>query len=226
MEIIKAKSLNIVTRLGGFHLLMSFIGSIGKVMESSGLGDVLETVYGSNTVKHILSGKAISRALRGHFLVQSALMLQLLQPLLHFETSDSNLNNLDNQSVLPHPLMEVLQPFNDDELEEMAQVSSDTFQNKNTTKCSESISMKKLNESLTTYKDYLCNESRTAKLWITYIYYIDIVKEFIRAERKGDWCSHLNAVSKTLNLFAATGHFNYAKSANVYSIINIFDLFE
>ena len=34
MEIIKAKGLNVVTRLGGFHLLMSFLGSVGKLMES------------------------------------------------------------------------------------------------------------------------------------------------------------------------------------------------
>ena len=88
MEIISAKSLNIVTRLGDFHLLMSFLGSIGKMMESSGIEDVLESVYGSNTVKHILSGKAISRALRGHFLLQSALTIYLLLPLISFETSN------------------------------------------------------------------------------------------------------------------------------------------
>ena len=45
---------------------------------------------------------------------------------------------------------------------------------------------------------------------------MDIVKKFIRAERRGDWCFHLNAISKKLNLFAATGHFNYAKSTRLY----------
>ena len=92
-----------VTRLGRFHLLMSVIGSVGKEMESSSLSDVLETAYGSNSVKHILSGKAISRALRGHFLLQSALMLQFLQPLLTFETPNSNLNILIIPLVIPHP---------------------------------------------------------------------------------------------------------------------------
>ena len=33
VEITKSKSMNVVCRLGGFHLLMSFLGSIGKVME-------------------------------------------------------------------------------------------------------------------------------------------------------------------------------------------------
>ena len=32
MEIITAKSMNIAPQLGGFHLLMSFLGSVGKMM--------------------------------------------------------------------------------------------------------------------------------------------------------------------------------------------------
>ena len=67
VEIIKSKSLKIACRLGGFHMMMSFIGSIGSVMKGSGLEEALETVYGPNSVTHMISGKAISRALRGHF---------------------------------------------------------------------------------------------------------------------------------------------------------------
>ena len=36
-DIIFSKHLNIVCRLGGFHLIMSFLGSIGKLMEKSGI---------------------------------------------------------------------------------------------------------------------------------------------------------------------------------------------
>ena len=68
VEIIRAKSLNIVCRLGGFHTLMSFMGSIGSMMKGSGLEEALGTVYGQNAVTHMISGKAVSRALRGHFL--------------------------------------------------------------------------------------------------------------------------------------------------------------
>ena len=39
VEIAKLKSVNVVCRLGGFHLSMSFLGSIGKVMECSGISD-------------------------------------------------------------------------------------------------------------------------------------------------------------------------------------------
>ena len=81
-EIIKAKSLNMVCMLGGFHLLMSFMGSIGSLMKASGLEESMEQIYAKNTVPHIISGKAIARALRAHFLVESALVCKLMSPLV------------------------------------------------------------------------------------------------------------------------------------------------
>ena len=64
--------------------------------------------------------------------------------------------------------------------------------------------------------DTLSKQSRTAKLWIMYMSYIDLVKDFICAERTRDWNMHLNTVRKMSNLFSATGHLNYAKSACLY----------
>ena len=48
---------------------MSFLGSIGKLMEGSGLNIVLGTIYGKNTADNIITGKATSRAIRGTFLL-------------------------------------------------------------------------------------------------------------------------------------------------------------
>ena len=42
------------------------------------------------------------------------------------------------------------------------------------------------------------------------------MKAFIFAERQSNWELHLDVVSEMLNLFAATGHTNYAKSARLY----------
>ena len=68
-------------------------------------------------------------------------------------------------------------------------------------------------------EDIKCEQtkcSRTAKWWLTYIDYIDTLKLFIRAERVGNWNMHIIAVGRMLNLFAATGYFNYAKSARMH----------
>ena len=52
---------------------MSLLGCIGHLMQGSGLTELLETVYASNAVVHMLNVKAVARALRGHFLVENAL---------------------------------------------------------------------------------------------------------------------------------------------------------
>ena len=62
-EIAKLKQLDIVVRLGDFHTLMSFQGSIGAVVGGSGLDKLLELIYASNSVTHIMSGKAVARSL-------------------------------------------------------------------------------------------------------------------------------------------------------------------
>ena len=49
-----------------------------------------------------------------------------------------------------------------------------------------------------------------------YFNYVDVVKQFICAEHISDWELHLNAIGKMLNLFAATGHIHYTKSARLY----------
>ena len=58
--------------------MMSFMGSIGSMMIGSGLEEALETVYGPNAVTHMMSGKAFSKALREHWLVESALVNKLM----------------------------------------------------------------------------------------------------------------------------------------------------
>jgi hypothetical protein len=69
---------SIVLRLGGLHMQMSFLGSMGHLMAGSGLREVLETIYAENAVGHILTGKAIARAVRAHFIVDAALNVMLM----------------------------------------------------------------------------------------------------------------------------------------------------
>ena len=72
-----------VLRLVGFHMQMSFLGSIGHLMAGSGLQELLEVVFAGNAVRHILTGKAISRAVRGHMLVDAALNTILVAKAYH-----------------------------------------------------------------------------------------------------------------------------------------------
>lgn len=64
---------NFIVRLGAFHAQMSFLGAIGQLRAVSGLKEILEMIYASNAVDHMLSGKAVSRAVRGHLIIDAAL---------------------------------------------------------------------------------------------------------------------------------------------------------
>ena len=59
---------SIVVRLGGFHLLMSFMGAVGTIMTGSGLKGVWSTVYAKESTTKMLSGHQYARALRARFL--------------------------------------------------------------------------------------------------------------------------------------------------------------
>ena len=60
-----------------FALLTSFLGCIRRLMEGSGLAELLETVYAPNAVvhtsNHMLTGKAVARATRAPFLLDEVL---------------------------------------------------------------------------------------------------------------------------------------------------------
>jgi hypothetical protein len=54
-----------ISRLGGMHFLMSFIGAIGSIMSNSGLEDIMKAAFGG--VAKMLTGKKYpqnTRALR------------------------------------------------------------------------------------------------------------------------------------------------------------------
>lgn len=86
----------------------------------------------------------------------------------------------------------------------------------NTDDTGKSSALVKQQRVLDTLMHVLRSKSRTAKLWLACIEYIDMLKLFIHAERTGDWNLHFVMVGCMLNLFAAIRYFNYAKSAQLY----------
>ena len=89
--------MDVVCRLGDLHLLMNFLGAIGHIMQGSGLSEALSTCYGAVTLTHMMTGKAYSKCLRGHFLVESALTSMLLNQLMpcNIEVPEQGFSNGD-----------------------------------------------------------------------------------------------------------------------------------
>jgi len=195
MGIIEKEKLPIVCRLGGFHTLMSFLGSLGILMKGSGLEDLFAEVYAENSIPHILSGKAIARSLKAHLSVQSALTTLLIQ------------NVIDEGGDVSE--FEEIQSFHNSILE--SRHDNESFEKLTTSEGFHNTAQK-----IEKLRTKLFNQSRTAQLWLPYMDYVDVLKLFIFAERESNWELHLFAITKTLNLFASTGHIHYAKSARLY----------
>lgn len=172
----------IVLMLGGFHTTMNFLGCIGVIMEKSGISSILEQVYGENAVIHMLTGKAYSRAVRGHFIVDAALNTVNCKQVLADDTKKDILQNLDdlyNQFLAGS--------IGVDELHKNENIQD-------------------LKQRMDQTKKQLSNESKTAELWFNYQSMVDILRNFIRSERIADWKLHLDVLRQSLPIFAASGN--------------------
>ena len=75
VEIALFLDLPILVRIGGMHMMKSFLGSIGCLMKGSGLEAMISIAYpGEGTVEHILKGSAYYKSLKSHFLIIKALL--------------------------------------------------------------------------------------------------------------------------------------------------------
>ena len=59
--------------------MMSFLGSMDNLMKGSGIEELFAETHAANSVVHMMSGKAVSRALRAHLLTGSALTTLLIE---------------------------------------------------------------------------------------------------------------------------------------------------
>ena len=190
VDISLSKSLKIITRLGGFHLLKSFLGTFGNIFADSGLHDVVQLIYpGQLVADSILNGTSYDKAIRAHFLIDAALVQHAISPDMFTEEELSTMTNVisnvseNHQGIDPTniPIAEVFQHKIRSEFEKFDDVG------------------------------------RTAALWALYHKMVETIKIFIRAERVGDFSLHLSCIAnRMLQVFAAAGHHNYAKAARLY----------
>jgi hypothetical protein len=214
LDIVLAEKMNIIVRLGGFHIMSSFLGSIGYMMRGSGLEDLLGVLYGKNVVETILQGKDYKRAVRGHFLIHSALNNLLLDVLLTTDSDDckskvnltdsdgASLYRLDSRDV--SIIQETFKRITEDKLRSESDETENNLHSSSTHAMYTKYNLLQRN---------LSTQSRTSRLWILYMAYVDILKQFILSERTSNWLLHLDCLHR---MYAATGHENYAKSVRVY----------
>ena len=163
-------------------------------MANSGLSDILEEIYGENAVHHILLGKAYSRAIRGHFLVILALNTILIKHMISKDVVQIREQFKDISTIYEDLLSGSVK------LKEVA-IPQDLVN---------------LNRSIEEYKKQSSQKSKIVKLWSGYQNMITILRKMIHADRESMFQLQLESLRDALPIFAAAGHFNYAKSAYLY----------
>lgn len=188
VDIIKQRNLPIIPRLGGFHLLKSYLASVGNIMEDSGLLELIQVIYpGNTTAEHIMNGGCYDKAIRAHLLIDAAIY----------------------QHVMKHE-------FTEEELGDMRVFMQEVADKKmGSTKTGPIVDI--FGQRFKDTFKRLAEGGRTPALWVQYHYMVDVIKIFIRTERLADHNAHLSCiVNRMLDIFAAAGHHQYAKGARLY----------
>ena len=163
-------------------------------MDSSGLQEMLESIYAPTAVVHTLSGNAIARAVRAHFIIDAALNALILRNVLNIplpcQPKTSECNYDDGPDIA-----EAADLCNSQYLDE-----AHTFYEKlmSGIMCAEEVCssnvLEKIKDNLEKNVESVKKSSRTSALWIQYISMIDILCKLIRAERTGNWELHLKSI--------------------------------
>ena len=168
---------------------MSFSGAIGQLMAGSGLQDVLVIVFAENSVSHILSGKAIARAIHGHFLADAALKALLIFKVYNIPIVAINIQQDDqNDEAMNH------QPHgSSDDLVEVQELLQKMMVGENNADDMNTFdALKWIADKLSSLKVTL-NTNITSKLWIQYMELLDILRLFLKAECTRNWVLYLRA---------------------------------
>ena len=81
-------------------MTMSFLGSIGNMMKSSGIEDLFTEVYAENTFNNIMSVKAVSRALGAHFFTNPVLVTLSLEQIFDKDRTETKRFNEQLTEIL------------------------------------------------------------------------------------------------------------------------------
>ena len=157
-------------------------------MQSSRLKQLLTLVYPENTIRHIFSGKAVYRAMRGYFLVDAALNIFILKNYLFKDEQEASyFLNMFNNTFENYDEKKAI---NDDKMSDIC------------------CKFKEVKEKLKVYP--------TGELWVQFMDLVDNVKTSHRAQRTGNSEMYFKSLQKKQPYFPASGHNNYGKSVPIF----------
>lgn len=194
----------LVIRLGGFHTACTFISCIGKIWGDAGLRDILveSDVYAGKTVDSMLEGKQFYRAVRGLTLCYEALITLLFENCFQWL-----MKNNQNDNVATTSYIEKIRDFKQKYL---VGCNAEVFSS-----FTEDID-KLFIPTLTQFIEKGRKDFPTFQFWIDCLQSIQILLDFIRADRDFNWDLHVKTHARMLPYFFACNKQNYSRWGTLY----------
>lgn len=192
---------DMVVRMGGFHIVLNYLGTIGKMIGDAGINELLvdANMYSEATVGAILKGKNYNRSIRAHKLLREALGICEWREYI-------NSGDIDENSTKAL-------------YEQAAIVSRNCSDQSNHLKESYDQMVNQVYAEwgkFTEFRKKLEERSHLAKFWLNYMNAVDLLLTFIRAERLRDWKLHLECVKEMAKYFHGYDRPNYSRWLSVY----------
>jgi hypothetical protein len=190
----------VTLQLGGMHLTMAFIASIGFIYRDGGLSSMLvdTDVYAPNSCKQMLEGKQYSRAIRGLTLCADALSRLFLDCLKKWMAENQN-EEFPTEFPTYYFVEEIKNGrFKQDDLKDLLK------------------KLGPLKNKVTEFEDYGKRASFTFGYWLPFLKAVDLLLNVLKAERTADFELHLECIQKLLPYLTAGGRHLYAKWVPIY----------
>ena len=111
VDIILSRNLPIIPRIGGFHLLKSFLGTFGAIFADSGLRDIVQLIYPDEIdADSINNGNSYDKAIRAH-LMQPIIQHVVTQKMFkdaELSVMERSVNNASNNQNGDVPIAELV----------------------------------------------------------------------------------------------------------------------
>lgn len=198
---------HVIIRMGAMHIEMNFMSCIGKIYGDSGLEDIwIEAdIYGPNTVNHIMNGKAYYKCSRGHKLMYEAKMRVKINEMVDWLAKEKKVEILD---VLSNTMEDVKV------IREAMANGADTNHIKEQLRHM-SLKMDTLEEAFEAFNEAGAHKPNF-KFAQQYLNMIELLLQFQRAEREGNWNLHLSTCARMIPYMFACDHVNYSRWLTEY----------
>jgi len=198
---------NVILLLGGLHISFNFLKAIGQHLECAGLDDLwIEAgVYAANTTVSMLDGKAYYRAVRGHQLTYEALWhvkWKMFESWL-VETGHKWDGNIMERAASVVGIFSMKDRSGKDEVSKVVGDLRDAMKDEDICHLLKEFDIK-------------YNENPNFKFWSTYMEMVEVLLDFIRAQREGNWALQLEAFAAMLPWLSVYNHTNYARWGPIY----------